>query len=140
MGRACRCRKFVTRRGIQANSEAALNYSASAPSSVFKIASHIASACASSTKILLFTRDLEHLHQLVALILNKVLSLTLNNHFNMTDAWGAQDSNGADAFNGGFSASNEDFDALDAFAGGDTAQEEPGRIQEDKINKKKLAE
>lgn len=58
----------------------------------------------------------------------------------MADAWGAQDSNGADTFDSGFGASNEGFDALDAFAGGDTAQEEPGRIQEDKINKKKLAE
>lgn len=57
----------------------------------------------------------------------------------MADTWGAQETNGAKTFDGGFGASNEAF-ASDALADGDAPQEEAGRIQEDKINKKKLAE
>lgn len=54
----------------------------------------------------------------------------------MGDSWGAANTNGAEAINSGFETTNDGF----ALTEGDANQEEAGRIQEDKVNKKRLAE
>lgn len=58
----------------------------------------------------------------------------------MSDSWAVQDTNGVEAVNGNFGSSHSAFAAADTFAEGDAPQEETGRIQEDKVNKKRLAE
>lgn len=58
----------------------------------------------------------------------------------MADSWGAPEGDGAQATSFKFGTDNEAFASSDTFAGGEAPQEEAGRIQEDKINKKKLAE
>lgn len=54
----------------------------------------------------------------------------------MADSWGVANTNGAEDTSGGFESNNNGF----ASTGGDVVQQEPGQIQEKKVNKKKLAE
>lgn len=58
----------------------------------------------------------------------------------MAENWDTQGHSGAESFNDGCDTGNKAGGSSDTFAEGAGGQDEPGRIQEDKINKKKLAE
>jgi hypothetical protein len=55
----------------------------------------------------------------------------------MADSWGTPNTNGAETANGGFETDSNSFSLSTEV---DAVQDEAGRIQEDKVNKKRLAE